>query len=340
MILKRIIIHELIKESGKIEASFIPSTSLLVVNEGLASMIQEVHESFEKLINSYHRFKPHSERKAIFINAHKYSDNDETDERFINWSRLGMRELEDSIKSVPFATGGYYVFSDYEINGLRFLSIVIVRNKEAFNIKWDEVAELYSVDTTQNINIEQMAMGFRLNVNLYKGVASRNYIALINKKGDGASQYFKDWVCVDEGTGPKQNTNNFIDIIKKIGLPENFEGDEDTFFKHVYESIQNEQKSNLGNVNVDRISELFYKDRTRIRKYAEEEYGQELDSEFKIHTDSLKKLIRFKATVKGLTISLDIDLFQDDTVVLHDSSVIIRNKSIYDQLLKQRNEGN
>ncbi|ULT28825.1 hypothetical protein KUH03_08570 [Sphingobacterium sp. E70] len=77
-----------------------------------------------------------------------------------------------------------------------------------------------------------------------------------------------------------------------------------------------------------------------MRKYAEEEYGQELDSEFKIHTDSLKKLIRFKAAVKGLTISLDIGLFQNDTVVLKDNSVIIRNQSIYDQLLKQRNEGN
>ncbi len=237
MKLNRIIIHELIKEAGTTEASFKPSTSLLTVNDGLASMIQEVHESFEKLINSYHKFKPNSERKAVFINAHKYSDGDETDDRFYNWSKTSMRELEGEIKSVPFATGGYYVFSDYEINGVRFLSIVIVRNKEAFNIKWDPTTEMYNVDSTENINIDQMAMGFRLNVNLYKVAASRNYIALINKKGDGASQYFKDWVCVDEGTGPKQNTNNFIDIIKKIGLPENFEGDEDAFFKHVYDSI-------------------------------------------------------------------------------------------------------
>ncbi|MGJ1507885.1 nucleoid-associated protein [Sphingobacterium siyangense] len=340
MKLNRIIIHELIKDAGKIEASFKPSTSLLTVNDGLASMIQEVHDSFEKLINSYHKFKPHSERKAVFINAHKYSNGDETDNRFYNWSKTSMRELEGEIKSVPFATGGYYVFSDYELNGLRFLSIVIVRNKEAFNIKWDPAAEMYNVDSTENINIDQMAMGFRLNVNLYKGAASRNYIALINKKGDGASQYFKDWVCVDEGTGPKQNTNNFIDIIKKIGLPENFEGDDDVFFKHVYDTIDAEYKGNNGFVNVDRISELFYRDRARIRKYAEEEYGQELDSEFKVHTDSLKKLIRFKAAVKGLTISLDIGLFQNDTVVLKDNSVIIRNQSIYDQLLKQRNEGN
>lgn len=340
MKLNRIIIHELIKEAGTTEASFKPSTSLLAVNDGLASMIQEVHESFEKLINSYHKFKPHSEHKSVFINAHKYTKDDETDNRFYNWSKTSMRELEGDIKSIPFATGGYYVFSDYEINGLRFLSIVIVRNKEAFNIKWDPATEMYNVDSTENINIDQMAMGFRLNVNLYKGAASRNYIALINKKGDGASQYFKDWVCVDEGTGPKQNTNNFIDIIKKIGLPENFDGDEDVFFKHVYDNIEAEHKGNNGLVNVDRISHLFYGDRGRIRKYAEEEYGQELDSEFKIHTDSLKKLIRFKAAVKGLTISLDIGLFQNDTVVLKDNSVIIRNQSIYDQLLKQRNEGN
>ncbi|TYR31252.1 hypothetical protein FXV77_21110 [Sphingobacterium phlebotomi] len=340
MKLNRIIIHELIKEAGKTEASFVPSTSLLVVNEGLTSMIQDVHESFEKLINSYHKFKPNSERKAIYINAYKYSNDDETDERFLNWSRLGMRELEGAIKSVPFATGGYYVFSDYEINGLKFLSIVIVRNKEAFNIKWDPAAEMYNVDSTENINIEQMAMGFRLNLNLYRGIANRNYIALINKKGDGASQYFKDWVCVDDGTGPQQNTNNFINIIKEIGLPENFEGDEDSFFKHVFESIQNEQKSNQGNVNVDRISELFYRDRARIRRYAEDEYGQELDSEFKVHKESLRKLIRFKAAVKGISISLDIDHFQNETVVLQDNSVIIRSQSIYDQLLKQRKDEN
>lgn len=340
MILKRIIIHELIKEAGKTEASFVPSTSLLDVNNGLTNMIREVHDSFEKLINSYHKFKPSSDKKAIRNNAYKYTKDDETDHRFISWSRLGMRELESEIKTVPFATGGYYIFSDYEINGFQFLSIVIVRNKEAFNIKWDPTTKMYNVDSTENINIEQMAMGFRLNVNLFKGTFTRNYIALINKKGDGASQYFKDWVCVDEGTGPKQNTNNFINIIKNIGIPETFEGDEDDFLKHVYDSIEAEYKGNEGIVNIDRISELFYKDRTRIRKYAEDEYGQELDPEFKIHTDALKKLIRFKATVKGLTITLDIGLFQNETVLLHDNSVIIRNQSIYDQLSKQRNEGN
>lgn len=340
MKLNRIIIHELVKESGVLDVDYIPSQQLLTVNEGLASMILDVHESFEKSISSYHRFRNDCNEKPIFINAHKYVNIDETDDRFYKWSKTGMRELSSLIKNVSFATGGYYIFSDYEINNNRFLSIVIVRNKEAFNIKWDPKKELYSVDTTENINIEQMAMGFRLNVNLYKSGSNRNFIAIINKRGDEVSQYFKDWVCIDDGTGPKQNTNNFIQIIKDLGLPMDFEGDEDDFLKYVYEGIHAEYKGNNGYVNVDRISQLFYKDPTYLRRYASEECNLELDSEFKIYTASLKKLIRYKAAVKGISLSLDIDHFQNETVILRDNSVIIKNQSIYDQLLKQRNEEN
>lgn len=340
MKLNRLIIHELIKESGKTEVDYTPSENLLSVDDGLTKMIENIHESFEKSITSYHRFKTTSQSEPIYINAHKYINIDKTDKRFLSWSKTGMRKLEDLVKDIPFATGGFYVFSDYELKGVNFLSIVIVRNKDAFNITWDEENKIYSVDTTQNINIEQMAMGFRLNVNSYVAKTDRNYIAIISKRTEDASQYFKDWVCVDDGTSSKINTNNLIQIIKEIGEPYSFEGDEDDFLKHIHDTIWAEQRANKGYINVDRLSDLFYQDPSYLRTYAEESYGTELDSDFKVNTSSLKRLIRYKATVKGISVSLDVEHFQNETVELKDGSVIIKNRSIYNQLWQQRNEEN
>lgn len=338
MKLNRLIIHEIIKESGKINVEYIPSQHLLKTDEGLTNMMLNIHESFDKSISSYHKFKAHSQEKAIYKNARKYLKTENTDKQFLSLSRTGMRELAESLKDVPFATGGYYIFSDYEFKGYQYLSITIVRDKDAFNIKWDSNTNTYNVDTTQNINIEQMAMGFRLNMGLYKLKDQRNYIALVNKKAEDTSQYFKDWVCVDEGTSGKLNTNNLIRIIKDLGQPENFDGDEDDFLKYVYDNIQAEQKANKGHVNVDRISELFYHDSRYLRNYAEEEYGEELDAEFKVHLASLRKLIRYRAHVKGIAVSLDVEHFQNQTVELRDNSVIIKSRSIYEQLKRQRDD--
>lgn len=338
MKLNRLIIHELNKESGKTEVEYIPSEHLLNIDDGLSAMVENIHNSFEKSITSYHKFKQNSTTEPIFINAHKYVNTDETDSRFLSWSRTGMRKLESLLKGVPFATGGFYVFIDYEINGYRFLSIVIVRNKDAFNIKWDDKSRIYNVDTTQNINIEQMAMGFRLNVKFYQAKNERNYIAIISKRAEDASQYFKDWVCIDEGTNSKVNTNNFIRVVKAIGKPKDFEGDEDDFLKHIHDTIWTEQKTNKGYVNVDRISNLFYQDSQHLRDYAEKEYGAELDSDFKVNTSALRSLIRYKANSKGIRISLDVEVFQDETVELKNNAVIIKSKSIFDQLSRQRHE--
>ncbi len=338
MKLHRLVIHELFKESGTTDVDFTPSTALLTIEESLSEMIANIHESFEKSISSYHRFKPHSDRKAIFVNASKYVKKEETDDRFYKWSANSMRELAAAIEQKPFATGGYYIFSDYEINYSRFLSIVIVRDKDAFNVTWNKNTKIYHVNTMQNIDIDQMAMGFRLNVNLYKAVDQRNYIAVISRKSEAVSQYFRDWVCIDEGTSSRSNTTNLVRILKHLPQPDDFQGDEDEFLVSVFNVIDSEQKAQKGIINVDRLSEMMYKDRSFLRNYAQQEFDLELDPEFKVHTTALRSLVRYKAKTKGISVSLDVEQFRDNTVELTEGTVIIRSRSIFEQLWSQRNE--
>lgn len=336
MNVNRIIIHELIKEAKTTSAEHKLSSGLINVDDGIVNMAELLHDSFEQSISSYTKFGKTSTPNSVYININKYVDDDKTDTRFINFGRASVIELKALIEKQIFATGGYYLFIDYEINGQNYISIVIVRNKDAYNIKWD--GDNFAIDTTQNVNIDKLAMGFRLNVGIYQNKGSdRNYIALISKQGDDASEYFKKWVNVEGAIDHKLNTRNFVEMIKSIGPPQDYEKP-DEFDRHVHSAIIAYKSKNKNNIDIDHISELFYGSRTHIRDHADKEWGLEIDPIFRVNSNELRKLVSYEADAAGISVRLAVEAFQKGEVELANEMVIIRNKTIFSKLVRQRGE--
>ncbi|RZL00114.1 MAG: hypothetical protein EOO89_30670, partial [Pedobacter sp.] len=82
----------------------------------------------------------------------------------------------------------------------------------------------FKIDETENINIEKLAMGFRINCGLYlDNNDTRNYLALISHQGDDLSRYFITWVNADHVIDSRVNTRQLIGVIKEIGVPTGYE---------------------------------------------------------------------------------------------------------------------
>lgn len=336
MQVNRIIIHELVKLGNSSDVEYKSSSNLITIDNGITKLIEHVHSSFDQSITKYSKFDVSNTTNAVYSNIDKYLKIENDDKRFITFSKTSLSELAVLIKREPFATGGFYVFVDYIENGVNFISIIIVRNKDAFNIQWN--GSDFKIDETENINIEKLAMGFRINCGLYLDENdTRNYLALISHQGDDLSKYFTTWVNADHVIDSRMNTRQLIGVIKEIGAPENYQHPDD-FERDVYEWIESFRKANKNIVNIDMLSEVFYSSKMYIRDYAQNNLNIEIDPSFNVSAYELKKLVRFKATAKGISVSIDIERFNSGEVRLEDGMLIIKDNKIFNELTNQRNE--
>ena len=336
MQVNRIIIHELVKEAHSTDVDYKSSSNLIEVNEGINKLVEHVHIAFDQSITKYSKFDKANTENAVYKNINRYLNIHNNDDQFIHFSKASLSDLAVLIKREPFATGGFYLFVDYTENGYSYIAIIIVRNKDAFNIQWN--GNDFNVDETENINIEKLAMGFRINCGLYSDESNgRNYLALISHQGDDLSRYFTIWVNAAHVIDSRTNTRQLIGVIKEIGAPEGYY-EPDDFERDIYDWIDAVRKANKNVVDIDALSEAFFGNRMFIRDYAQEKLGKEIDPTFNVNSNELKKLIRYKASTKGLSVSIDIEKFRDGTVTMENGIVTIEDIKIFNELTNQRKE--
>ena len=263
MQVSRIIIHELVKEAHSVDVDYKSSSNLIQVNPGIDKLVEHIHIAFDQSITKYSKFDKSNTENAVYKNIDKYLTQANDDNQFIHFSKASLSELAILISREPFATGGFYLFVDYLENGYNYIAIIIVRNKDAFNINWN--GNDFSVDETENINIEKLAMGFRINCGLYLDESdTRNYLALISHQGDDLSRYFTIWVNAAHVIDSRTNTRQLVGVIKEIGAPDGYENPDD-FERDIYDWIDGVRKANKNVVDIDVLSEAFYGSRMFIR---------------------------------------------------------------------------
>ncbi|MEQ8339135.1 MAG: nucleoid-associated protein [Cyclobacteriaceae bacterium] len=338
--INRYVIHELVKKAKKSEASTIISKELGTKNEFSKALLEEVHQTYNdstSLKNTV--FLDRNDK--VFKNQIENYIGSQKDINFYDFTKKSLQELENDIVSEPFAVGGFYLYADYSLNGNRYLLVVLLRKKDGLNLRL--VNGTYVVDPSENLNIDKIAMGFRLNLNIYSNDGDdRNYIGLITNQKDKVSKYFQDWVVAAGVVSNDKNTNSLVTIIKNIPLPYDEKGNElmdrDTFKKEVYEFIDSHPKKT---VNLRNLGSHFYGEErgSYLIDFAHEE-GVIIDNEFKRSASSLKRLITIKAKVRGIELNVDYDKLNSNEVDVQTKMVIIRNPEIIDQINKQRDSAN
>ncbi|MEN2398362.1 nucleoid-associated protein [Flavobacterium sp. MC2016-06] len=343
----RYVIHFLDKQKNKTTATIDYSQKVSQTDDFSKILAESLHKSITEsssLKNT--KFKENNTNDfSTFLNNYLELSDDADDQSFLDFSK-SLDKLREEVETKPFATGGYYLFIDYASDSSRYISVVLLRKKGGLNvIKKDGV---YTLDNTENINIDKIAMAFRLNFSIYLNLESEvdknNYLALITTQQDGEiSEYFRDWVNAGDMIKNSENTKNFLRIIKNIDMPKNDSGEDcfkslDEFKRAIFDHIKDRKSKTI---NLLDISRNFYGEGNE-NKIAEtaRDYGIDIDNEFKKDARIVRELITIKASVDGIILSVDYDKINPDEVEIKDEYILIKNKKLANKLTIRYNAAN
>lgn len=298
MVLKKIIIHELVKEQGINDAFEFLSTTLLPVGEQTIDLIEKLDKSFKKDSITYALFR--REDGLNFPNLFdEYVNNEQNNDLFLDFTQRALHKLRDLIHGVIFAKGGYVVFAEYEVNLYNYFGVYLIRDEKGILFNRNENNHTFTINQVKYLNTNKLAMGSRINVNRYLANDGK-YIAMIKNNLADFSDYFNYWISIEQPESSTEYTDALYQIISNINAPINPDTDEeytvDEYRKKVHDYI-NTRPNKI--VNIAEMSSFFYEDDTYISNYADEN-NYIIDSEFKVDGRSLKKFWKLDINADGI----------------------------------------
>lgn len=300
MNITHIVIHELEKESGKTRASLtlfdsaINSTDTRVIN-----LITELNNRYRNRSETYGVFD--KSNPTIFHSSFENYFKKNTEEAFIEFSKLSSKDLKTRIEGIAAAKGGYLIFVHYE-HIRKYVGIFLVRNTVGVSFKKDIDGHKFNIADVQHIDFENLAMACRINLDAYQGEGIR-YLSFINKKSDDMSHFFTRWISSTDTETNEEDTNNLYNLLHQVELPldEETKTPIDIFIllDRVYTSI----KSTPGRVvNIRNLSASLFGDADYLPNYIEEN-NIIINGEFKAHPRAIYKFIRVRAKADEVELS-------------------------------------
>ncbi|KAB8155079.1 hypothetical protein EZY14_004135 [Kordia sp. TARA_039_SRF] len=335
IVLKNIMIHYLDKESRSTSAKIDFSKSQLKKNNFSESLITDIHSLINTSPSLKNAIFKKDESNSFKKTLEEYVENS-TEANFSSFTR-SLKLLREKIEKEFLAKGGYYLFCDYEIDSKRYLAVILLRKKAGINIIKE--GDSFLLDSTENINIDKIAMGFRLNFSIYESKSdNRNYLALITTQQDGRlSGYFTDWVLADGLIKDEVNTDNMVKIIKTIPLPIDDKGNEQynrqDFKKAVFDQVTLRKDKRI---NLFDLGSIFYgeENKNAFVDYADSEEII-IDRDFRRSAKKWKGLISIKASVPGIKVDIDYDRIGQDGVQIKHDKIIINSPVLAKSIQKQ-----
>lgn len=334
--INKYIIHLLEKEAKKTETTLDFSNDVMESDEFSIALMTEIHKAITESSSLKNTHFKDNESNNFTNSLIDYLSTDGEDD-FFTFSK-SLEDLKAKIENESFATGGYYLFVDYFVDGKRFIGVILLRKKSGINIT--KVGNTYKLKTSENINIDKIAMAARLNLEIYSDTEDkRNYLALITTQQNGVvSKYFREWVLAAGYIKNTLNTANLVMIIKSIDLPIDEDGNKrynnhNEFKKAVYEYA----KSRANRVvNLKDMGRHFYGDDKELTflNFAVDN-NIILDPEFVRDSAKWKTLVTIRARVEGVELNVDYNKINKDDVVIEENRIVINSKTLVNQINKQ-----
>lgn len=335
MQLNRIIVHELIKTSGSSETELIRSGELVEIDENSVSLVNALNKSYNNDRVLYAIFDK-SEGKTFPEKFDEYRASDGGDDDFISFTRSVIGNLETLIKPITLANGGYFVFTEYVNNQNQYLGVFLIRDIEGKTLSRTENS--FSIGSVEYVDTGNLAMACRVNIGKYESVGE-NYLSLTQLRQKEISEYFKNWISIEQIESSKEYTEQLYNIISQIERPIN----PDTESEYEIETFRNlvysyASSSPNRTINLRDLSQHFYNDPSTITEYAMEN-DIPIDTEFRYNSRQLKRFIKLEVNRDGISFKISRGEF-DDKVSFSDEneSLVIIESSLFASAL--RNEIN
>lgn len=338
MELNKIIIHELIKESGSNETELIRSEQLVDIDDnsiGLVSALNNTYNSDKVLYAVFDK----SEGKYYPEKFAEYKESEQSDEDFISFTRSVIGNLETLIQPVTLATGGYFVFAEYTSNTYDFLGVFLIRDTEGKTLSKTENS--FTIDSIEYVDTSNLAMACRINHGKYD-VDEENYLSLTQLRQQEISEYFKNWISIEQIESSSEYTKQLYDIISQIERPVNpnteSEYEIETFRNLVYNYASSSPNKTI---NLRDLSQHFYDDPNTISNYALEN-DIAIDTEFRYNQRQLKRFIKLEVNRDGINFKISRGAFDDKVRFSEEdeSLVIIESNTFANALRNEINNAN
>ncbi len=335
MELNKIIIHELRKESGTNETELISSDELTEINNNSIGLISALNNSYNSDKILYAVFDK-SEGRYFPEKFQEYKESSQNNDRFISFTRNVIGNLDALIKPVTLATGGYFVFAEYTNNANHFFGIFLIRDTEGKTLSKTESS--FSIDSIEYVDTSNLAMACRINNGKYD-VDEENYLSLTQLRQQGISEYFKNWISIEQIETSSEYTKQLYDIISQIVRPINPETNNEYEIENFRNLVYSYASSSPNRtINLRDLSQHFYNDPNTISDYAMNN-DIAIDTEFRYNSRQLKRFVKLEVNRDGINFKISRGAF-DDKVRFSDeddSLVIIESETFASAL---RNEIN
>lgn len=307
MELKKIIIHELIKERESDNVEVILSEALVPNNEDSIALIQALSDTYKSDRILYAIFDE-SEGKYFPEKFTQYRESERDNQNFINFTRQVIGNIEDIIKPITFATGGYFVFAEYTENGFNYVSVFLIRDVEGKILS--KTANSFSIKTVEYVDTKNLAMACRINENRID-LEEKNYLSFTQLRQQEVSEYFKIWISIQQLESSSDYTKTLFEIISQIEPPI----DDETGFEYELQKFRNIVYNHVSanpskTVNIRELSNYLYEDEDKIINYANDK-NLIIDSEFRYNATELKKFIKVEINRDGINLKFSRGALND-----------------------------
>lgn len=298
MILNKIIAHEIVKESGTTSSTLNLCEELIPIDQNSIDLVSALLKSYQgdKILYAEFDQSPGHYFPQLYRG---YASSNRTDSEFIGFTIEATGNLESLIQNEIFARGGYVVYTEYELNQIQFISIFLIRDTTGKLLNRN--GNTFQIENIQYLDTNHLAMACRINENKLTDGDS-NYLSFTTLKQAEVSDYFRDWIAIQQFESSADFTKKLYDIINQLPVPINTETNTEYTIDEVRNRVYDLIKSNpSGNINLNIIGEHIYGDRGIITNYAEIN-SISIDTEYRSHNKSLKKFIQVNIVKDGITL--------------------------------------
>lgn len=337
MNLTRAIIHEIIKQPQVNGANSFLSQILLPINQNTIRLSQSLNNAFSKDDISYGNFETNNN---LFYDDFMLHQNTLTDVSFIAFTQNVTTRLSATLATTFFAKGGFFVFCEYDLNGIRFVGVYLVRDVEGVLFNRDNVNHTFQINQVRYLDTNKLAMGARVNIEKLTN-SDHNHIALTKSNQTDISEYFIEWIGITRPESNADFTNKLFQIISSIDRPVNPDTGQQYDLNEFREVAYNLIKASPNKVvNLRDLSSSIFGDENRLVAFAEER-GHELDHEFRYDGRALNRFKRITANRDGIRLSFAIgDLDRKVALSTTDADLVtIRSRSLAESIRQQINLG-
>ncbi|MDU5474000.1 nucleoid-associated protein [Pantoea sp.] len=350
-ILKHVIVHELIKESGKDFDHSKPynlrKTELDKNNVIVNKLVEDVIKLYGSRGNTAHYgvFKTINDKESnpkgigpIPDKFQKYfSLPNFNSSEFIDFSNSIMKQLFEEAKGQTWPSGGYIVFTDYISENIRFLLITMLKKKGGMSISDAlEPQELVHLDLS---NINQAA---KINFHLYDKYikaddstkSELSYLSFVSKtKGQSASAYFIAALGCDKGIAssgatralPREARNYFKSDERTKRLAESFRNKVIRYLDEKNESKNPAKLADIADLASAHLTTLAEDERDSLVEGFMKHLNNEktrIPSEFVINKPTLDKIKNVSFKDKLYSFNFDKELLGEtsDAMIFYDQS--------------------